>query len=230
MRSRRTERADDNPFELLRQAAVRTPVAAASVTVRMLYVSAGMIAPVALVAGTFAHAQGHVRVSRIMACLILLSALAVVCAALIDSAPLLQELRDIQSHFLKHLSRCYTGELDVIQRLTERFTLHRLQDTEARLNLTIAQCRRKMPLALPFGKLATPAAVAVTYLIAPKLSGPDQVAQSWPTWLFVMLLVLSCLAVHHHLSMDALERSAMLLQRAIARKQEQKGDPPSTSP
>lgn len=76
-----------------------------------------------------------------------------------------------------------------------------------------------MPLAMPMQDLATPAAVAVAYLVAPKLGLiPD--AQAWPAWLFLMLLVLSCLAVHHHLGMDALERSALLLQRAIARKQE----------
>lgn len=212
------ESRDGDPFDVLHQAAAASPKATASLVARTLYWLAAVLASLSLVAWTIAYRQRSVPYSWLAAASSLLSAFTVLAAALVDVTPRLRELRDVQSHFLKHLSRCHTGELDAIQRLAKQFTLDRLQYTEARLNLTIAQGRRRMPLAMPIQSLATPAAVGVAYLVAPKL-GLVPNAQAWPAWLFLMLLVLSCLAIHHHLGMDALERSALLLQRAIARKQ-----------
>lgn len=210
-----------NPFDVLRQAAADRPSAATSRAVRTLYLMAAATMAMSVVLWVTAYGLRSEPVSWLALISSLTAALAVLGASVLEVVPHLRELRDPQAHFLKHLGESHARETDTVQRLAARFTLHRLQDTEARLTLTIAQGRRRMPLALPFEKLATPAAVAVVYVTAPKL-GMDVDAQLWPSWLFVTLLALSCLAVHHHLCMDALERAALLLQRAIAIKHVQK--------
>jgi hypothetical protein len=213
-----------SPIDVLLETAHAIPRAVLSPPIRALsvvLVGSGAVTFVTEVVGHWRHAAAALLVARISFLLLMLAWVGILLIALMSP---LRQLADVPGSFLRHLSQRYPAETRTIATLADRFSRLQLDDAEARLALTISQLRQRLPLLVPVDKLATPAAVLASYFYAKQLFGLEQDAQSWPVWLLMGALGLSCTVVVFSLAAQSLERSALLLQRAVARKREETAD------
>ena len=212
-----------SPFDILQEAAQAIPSALLSRPIRglsVVLVGSAAVTFVAGLVGHWRHAPAAIWVARISFLLLVLAWLGILLIALVSQ---LRQLADVPGSFLRHLSQRYPIETRAIEALVDRFSRPQLEEAEARIALTIAQLRQRLPLLVPVDKLATPFTVLASYFYAKQLFGFEQDAQSWPAWLLMGALGLSCTVVVFSIAAQSLERSALLLQRAVARKRDETG-------
>jgi hypothetical protein len=207
-----------NPFDVLDDAArvILSAVPSPPMPASSLMLAGGAtVTFVAGVAWQWQHWVAALWTARIAFLLLVLAWSGLVLITLVSQ---LRKVADVPGSFLRHLSQRYPTEARAIETLIDRFSRHQLEDAEARLALTISQLRQRLPWLVVVDKLATPFAVLASYFYAKQIFGFEQDAQSWPAWLFIGALGLSGIVMVFSSAAQSLERSALLLQRALARK------------